>query len=204
MIETKEAYPLYWPVGYNRTPNSHKTNAPFQTAFAQARDAAINELKKMGAKNIIISSNVPLRKDGIPYAVPFGESQRVTADTGIAVYFDWNNDTKVLCCDAYVHLDDNMQAIRKTLEALRGIDRWKASDILSRVFAGFAALPAATIVPYKDIWKILDLEGMPANVQVVHDQYRIKAKQCHPDTGGTAEDFTELQNAYKQALSQFN
>ena len=57
-----EAYPLRWPIGYKRTPYNEKTYAQFQTAFAKARDGAIYQLKKVGASDIIISTNTPVKK----------------------------------------------------------------------------------------------------------------------------------------------
>lgn len=195
-----EAYPLHWPLGYKRTPSNQKKHAAFQTAFAKARDAAIDELKKMGAKNVIVSTNIPLRKDGLPYAVPFGTISRVTDDTGIAVYFSYSGETRVLCCDAFLSLDDNMQAIRKTIEALRGIERWQVSEMLNRTFTGFKALPESTEAE-KNIWDVLELRVKPDNVEKVKDAYRKLAQTKHPDKPtGSHEDFTELQNAYNRAL----
>ncbi len=198
-----EAYPLCWPVGYKRTSAFLKKHAPFQTNFAKARDGAIDELKKMGAKNVIISTNVPLRRDGLPYAVPFGNAKGVTDDTGVAVYFDYDDDTKVLCCDAFHTLDDNMQAINKTIEALRGIDRWQVSDMLSRVFTGFKAIPEMTSASI-DVWNELGLNEKPDNSVIVHQAYKQQAKIKHPDKGGSPEAWERLQLAYKLALQFFN
>lgn len=195
-----EAYPLQWPLAYKRTPSNLKAHATFKTAFAQARDMAIDELNRMGAKNIIISSNVPLRRDGLPYAVPFGNSKSITDDTGIAVYFDYGGETKVLCCDAFICLDDNMQAIRKTIEALRGIERWQVSEMLSRAFTGFKALPESTEAE-KNIWDVLELRVKPDNVEKVKEAYRKLAQSKHPDKPtGSHTAFTELQEAYSKAL----
>jgi hypothetical protein len=197
-----EAFPLCWPVGYKRTLNSQKKHAPFKTSFANARDGVIRELKLMGATGIIISSNVPLKRDGLPYAVPFGNSKSITDDTGIAVYFTFNNEQKVLCCDAFICLDDNMQAINKTVEALRGIDRWGCSDILNQTFTGFKAL-SDTTMRESEVWQILGLHIKPAGIETLHAAYRSMAKKLHPDAGGTAEAFHRLQQAYEQAKNLF-
>lgn len=201
---TIEAYPLTWPIGYKRTPHAAKKHAQFQTSFASARDGVIYQLKKMGAKDIIISSNVPIKRDGLPYSVPYGKSNSVTDDAGIAVYFNFQNDQKVLCCDAYHTLDDNMHAINKTVEALRGIDRWQVSEILTRAFTGFTALPETITLNSKSIWEILGLNEKPASSAIVHQAYKQQVKKVHPDAGGSVEGFHELQVAYNQALSHFN
>lgn len=194
-----EAYPLQWPVGYKRTPDNQKKHAPFQTSFAKARDGVINELKRMGAKDIIISTNVPLKRDGLPYAVPFGNSKSITDDTGIAVYFGFNKEQKVLCCDAWESLDDNMQSINKTVEALRGIDRWGCSDILNQTFTGFKALPEQT--SGKPWYEVLEVSN-DAGEATIKEAYRKKAFQHHPDRGGNSNMFYAIQQAYQQALSK--
>lgn len=195
-----EAYPLQWPLGYKRTPATHKKDAPFQTAFAKARDGIIYELTKMYAKDIVISSNVPVKKDGLPYAVPFGQWKNITDDTGIAVYFNFNKEQKVICCDAYLSLDDNMQAINKTVEALRGIDRWQCSDIINQTFTGFKAIPEKT--GGKAWWDVLQCKP-DASEDVIRQQYKRLAKDYHPDiNNGNSEKFIDLQTAYQQALSK--
>jgi hypothetical protein len=45
-------------------------------------------------------------------------------------------------CDRWDSVADNVQAIRKTIEALRGIERWGTGDMVQRAFAGFVALPS--------------------------------------------------------------
>ena len=72
-----EAFPLQWPIGYKRT--SWQQSSRFNTSFANARDQIVKELRLMGAKNVIISTNVPLRQDGLPYA-----NFKAIADTGVA------------------------------------------------------------------------------------------------------------------------
>lgn len=190
-----EAYPLQWPIGYKRAAN--KTHAQFKTAFAKARDGIIYELKRMGATDIIISTNVPLKRDGLPYAVPFG-SKNVTDDTGIAVYFTFNKQQKVICCDAYHTLDDNMQAINKAVEALRGIDRWKCSDIINQTFTGFKAIPEN--VETETWYQILGVNKMANTVQI-KEAYFKKAKETHPDSGGNTESFNKVRRAYEQAMA---
>lgn len=59
----------------------------------------------------------------------------------MAVYFTHEKEPKCFACDCFDRVEDNLQAIRKTIEALRGIERWGSSEMLNRVFKGFAALP---------------------------------------------------------------
>lgn len=193
-----EAYPLQWPIGYKRI--AVKQHAAFQTTFASARDNTIRELKMLGAKDIIISTNIPLKRDNTPYAVEYGKWKNITDDTGIAVYFTLNNEQKVICCDAYLCFDDNMQAIRKSIEALRGLDRWKCSDMINQAFTGFKALPEQT--GGAAWWDVLQCK-QDASDEVIKAQYRRLAMDYHPDkNNGDNSKFIILQNAYQQALNK--
>ncbi len=188
-----DAYPLQWPAAWPRT--KYPKSARFNTSFAVARDEALYELRLLGAKDIIISSMIELRRDGLPYA-----NQRVT-DTGIAVYFKLNGEDQCIPCDKWTTTADNMQAIRKTIEALRGLERWGAKEMVNAAFRGFKALPESAIVtPYtKRAWYEV-LEVSPnASEAVIKAAYRQKMLVAHPDHGGTEADFQEVQNALKES-----
>lgn len=75
-----EAFPLSWPVSWART--SHPKSSRFKTTFKTARDGVLREVRLMGGKGVIISSNIQLKRDGLPYA-----NFPKLSDTGIAVYF---------------------------------------------------------------------------------------------------------------------
>lgn len=195
-----EAYPLCWPVGYKRTTSEAKTHAAFRASFAFARDGVIRQLEAMDATNIIISSNVPLKRDGLPYAVPYGSVNAVD-NTGIAVYFDYQGETKVLACDRWMSLDDNMQAIHKTVHALRGIERWKVSEMMTRAFTGFKALPQSTQHSARPWWEVLGVFP-DANAEQIKAAYKAKVQQFHPDKGGRHEDFVEVLEAFQKATNQ--
>lgn len=60
------AHPLTRAIIYPRIPQHKREAAKFEVSFAVARDDLMRELRLLGAKNVIISSNVPLRKDGLP------------------------------------------------------------------------------------------------------------------------------------------
>ena len=85
MNDTAQAYPLQWPAGWPRTPSAKReTDSRFGgkggLTMGRARDQLVAELHRLGAGSIVISSNVPLRPDGLPYA----ETRRLD-DPGVAV-----------------------------------------------------------------------------------------------------------------------
>jgi len=185
-----EGYPLCWPVGYKRT--TWPISARFDTSFAAARDRIVKELRLMGAKDVIISTNVPLRQDGLPYA-----NFKAIQDTGVAVYFTYDKEQMVFCCDKWNKVEDNLQAICKTINSFRMMPEWGVSDMLKRAFTGFKTLPEQVT----ETWFTILGVSKNATEQEIKEAYRTKAKIHHPDKGGDAKEFHKINEAYKSALS---
>lgn len=193
MNETKEveAYPLSWPDGWKRT--QRRRRAPFKTGFGDARNYLFDELRRMGGKRIVLSTNVPLRNDGMPRAnmAPDGR------DHGVAVYFQWKEKSMVLACDRFDRIHDNIHAIAKTIDALRGIDRWGASDMMERAFSGFKQLAAENAG--ESWWSILFCSPT-ASLEDVEAAFRREAKVTHSDIpGGDTARMQKLNWARDQA-----
>lgn len=177
-----EAFPLQWPEGWQRTAEHSREDGQFSTTLAAARDGLMAEISRMGGRMPVLSSNLTLRLDGLPYA-----NQPRPADPGVAVYFTHKGKPMCFACDRYKTPAANTQAVRKTIEAIRGIERWGASDMMERAFRGFAALDAP-VTGWKSVLDPEDPEG----------SYRRLRKASHPDHGGDAERFHEIQKAYEQ------
>jgi hypothetical protein len=197
MEPNKQSFPLSWPVGYKRTDN--RLSSGFKRSPEDAITSLKSELAKIGAKNIIISSNAAVKTNGEIYADAMGR----LADPGVAVYFDYKKNHVVLCCDTFEKVWENVNAIARTLQSLRTIDRYGVSDFLNRSFTGFAALPEPIATPYKREWWVV--LGVPPNASasLVRDAFKIKVKMVHPDMGGSVEAFNELQRAFDEALKEF-
>lgn len=177
-----DAFPLQWPAGWQRTSPHRRERGAFKTSFAKARDELMSEISRMGGRLPVLSSNMALRRDGLPYA-----QQVRIEDPGIAVYFERKGRPMCFACDRYTTVEANTQAIRKTIEALRGIDRWGASDMMERAFTGFVALEAP-----RDDWRAVLDESDPEG------SYRRLRAQHHPDRGGEAGEFHRIQQAFEQ------
>ena len=193
-------HPLDWPAGYPRT--DHRQTSRFQTSLADARDGLLEELERMGAKNVVISSNIETYERGgrrIPYA-----NQAEPSDPGIAVYFQWREEPYALACDHWQKTAGNMQALRKTVAAMRGLERWKVSDMLKRTFSGFKALPGEGETAGNSWWEVLDIPRKSATPEKVRHAYRKRSKDLHPDQGGSPAEWHRLQDAYERALEAVN
>ena len=188
-----EAYPLYWPEGWKRTPSYNRSHSRFKTGFATSRDFLIAEVKRLGGTAVVLSTNVRLRGDGLPYA-----SEREPEDGGAAIYFTYKKAQMCFACDRYKTVKENLTAIGKTIEALRGMERWGASDMMERAFRGFAQLPSAT---GRDWWDVLQVSRNSSRA-LIESQFRSLARERHPDSGGSHAAMAELNNAREQALKE--
>lgn len=188
-----EAYPLQWPPGWARTPVERREHARFKCEPGKARDGLLRELDRLGAISPKLSSNIPTRNDGLPYA-----RHAQPSDSGVAVYFILKGKQMSFACDKWRTVADNMHAIELTISALRGIERWGSSSILERAFAGFAALPAPPSArPFTEVL------GIPAgaNLAVAKVARNSLLRKYHPDFGSepNVDKMAEVNLAYGEA-----
>lgn len=189
-----EAYPLYWPSGWKRTPPSKQwENRRFRRALIPNVRAIEKEIWRLGGDRLIISTNIPLTRLGLPCA-----NVRQPEDRGVAVYFRYKAKNMCFACDSYHLVEENLRAIGKTIEALRGIERWGASDMMERAFRGFAALSAAPD------WRITLELGPDATLADIEAAFKRLAKLHHPDMeGGDHTRFVEINAAHDAAIRDF-
>lgn len=198
-----KAYPLQWPVGWPRTEqriNSRFGNYNNKPSIGKASQYVVDEIRMLcGEKwvddiDYVISSNLRTRLDGLPYS-----NQAQPDDPGIAVYFMYNGQQMVIACDTFEKIGCNLWAIGKTVEALRGIDRWGCSELMNRAFTGFKALPEnSTNTGDASPWEILGVTK-DMNAGEIKKKYRELCKKYHPDVSPSNEEyFLAIKNAYEE------
>lgn len=189
-MNAAEAYPLYWPLSRPRMHHRDRERSRFKTTFGVARDTLVKEIRLLKARegSVVLSTNIPLRRDGLPYA-----DARAPEDPGVAVYFtDAKGRQVAIGCDRWDRVADNIHAISLTIGALRGLDRWGTSQMVEAAFSGFAALPDR---PVGRPWTVV-LGSMPGDhPDVVRLAYARLARERHPDRGGSEEAMQELNAA---------
>lgn len=185
-----EAYPLYWPHGWPRTPSRQQERSRFARTPGRAQSGLLAELRQLGAKRIILSSNIPLRKDGLPYA-----SRNEPEDAGVAAWFTLDGEEQCIPCDRWWRVWENTHAIALSVGALRGLDRWGAKSMMRAAFRGFAALPAP------NDWRGVLGQDVPDRA-AVERRFRELARERHPDRGGSHAMMTELNAARDAALRE--
>jgi hypothetical protein len=203
-----EAYPLQWPDGVPRT------GTPKYSAFGVrgqgvpcgvAIQEVLEELRRHGARTIVISTNLPTRADGLPMA----SASAKVSDNGTAVY--WTERVRdrlaphVITCDRWRNLGCNLHAISLSLQALRGLDRWGAVR-REQAFAGFRELPGGD-TPVARPWREV-LGGMPSgldakrSLELARARYRALMASHHPDRGGDLEVAISLNKAIEEAIAE--
>jgi hypothetical protein len=165
-------------------------------SFLKARDDLARELRLLGGDKVVVSTNVPIRRDSLPlanYAEPI--------DPGVAVYW-WERSgadrvERVIACDQWRRVKDNLRAAGLAIAALRMLKRTGASQILDRAFVGLTALAASN--PVRTWREVFDWGNRPLNREYLDSMYRTLAQLRHPDRGGSDEAMRELNAAYEQA-----
>lgn len=193
MSKTIDAYPLNWPLTWPRT--DYPERSRFGVSFAVARDELLSELDMLGATDVVISSNVELRRDGLPYA-----NRPEPTDTGVAIYFTIDGRQQCIPVDRWDRVKDNLRAAGLTIAALRGLERWGAKHMVDAAFAGFAALPAGG-TSGEAWWEVLRV-SRHINDEDLRHTYLMLVKESHPDSGGDPERFLAIQMAYDQAVRE--
>lgn len=192
--ESITKFPLAWPAYKPRTIYYRTEHARFdkERSFATVRDELIKELNRLGAREVIISTNIPLRQDGYPYA-----NFKRPEDMGVAVYFKKDGKSMCFSCDRWKRIEDNMYAITKTIDALRGVARWGSGDMVQAAFTGFQALP-----PPGPTWR--DVLGYPPGVPVRREDVRHLYRKARSTAHGLgAEAFQKVESAWRQFEQEF-
>ena len=211
MNEQATRFPLYWPVGWKRTPRHQRKRASFRRhvrgvntgtgevvhraeikalTVSDALKRLSRELLLLGANDEILSSNVSVRLDGLPRS---GQPQ--PDDPGAAVYFKLKKKDLCLACDSWDRVADNIAAIAQHIDALRRIDRYGVGS-LDQAFAGYAALPPAA--SGEEWWIVLQISP-DATLEQAEEAFRKLARTQHPDVGGSHDAMSALTEARDRA-----
>lgn len=203
------AYPLQWPTGWPHYASrktarfSTKARSRFASSLSVSEGVqrVLLELERMGytRDDIVISTNVPVRLDGLPRS-----DRGEPGDPGAAVYWRTRKgEHKVMAVDVYDRVADNLAAVAATLDAMRAIERQGGAQVLERAFTGFTALPAPGQTVKRDWQDVLGLRGTPLPTrEQVKAAYRRLASEHHPDRGGTEAMMAELNVAQDEALKE--
>jgi hypothetical protein len=147
-----EAYPLRWPEGWPHLRESdNRFGGSRRLSMGRAYDQLMGELRLLGARNIIVSSNVPLRSNGLPC---YSEA-RLINDPGVAVYFTFKKKPLVMARDGFTSPAGNIRSPTLAIEGLRQLERHGGSVMLERAFTGFVAIaPPNWKKPWRQVFGV--------------------------------------------------
>lgn len=216
MSDQIQAYPLTWPITVPRTASHIRERGNFGKVqgtgdgltymgkkpieFGAALNRLKGELKRAGAKDIVVSTNVPTRGDGMPYA-----SARQPEDPGVAVYFKREGQPMCFPCDRFKRLADNVTAIAKHIDAMRGMERWGVGTS-AQLYSGYKALPpkGGTSEAGPAWWTVLGV-GLNATRDQIEAAFKQLARKYHPDVPvtGDAGAMATINRAREAALMTY-
>jgi hypothetical protein len=190
------ASPLSWPTGWTRSRRRERSQFDRNLSVYKANQQVLAELERLGARNPIISTNLTLRRDGLPYS-----GQKAPLDPGVAVYFTLKGEERVLACDRWSSVQENLRAIAKHIEAIRGQLRWGVGSI-EQAFRGFTGLPERA--GQEAHWRVVlgFPAGAPVSPEMVNLRFKDLMRTRHTDVGGSQADAADLSRARVDALRE--
>lgn len=209
----RDAYPLKWPAGWprsqvQRSAKFHTVQGPTaehawkkkaELSVWDATQRILRALAQMGGKDVVISTDIPLRQDGLPMS-----NRRAPSDNGAAVYWMLDGESQCMAVDLYDRIADNLAAVAATIDAMRAIERHGGAQILKRAWMGLKALPASTapvmttVQAAEQLAKMAQLPGSATSVLASADEARriarIATSHWHPDRNrGSQTEFLLVQ-----------
>ncbi len=185
-------------MGWKRTERHRRQRAKFSSGGSDisvwgAVQRLAAEVERLGGRNVILSTNLETRLDGLPYS-----NQANPSDPGAAVYFTLKGQDRCLACDTWSTVAGNIAALAAHIDALRRIDRYGVGTI-EQAFAGYSALPAPA-ADWRSVFGFSDGRGV--ELAEVERRYRQLAQQVHPDKGGTDGEMARLNVAIDSARAE--
>lgn len=175
------AFPLAWPAHKPRTGWSRRKSGQFKKddrpiSREQAIKRVQHEVSLLGGGYLIVSSDVPIRRDGMPYSNRSHEPM----DPGVCVYFRMAGKPYAMACDTFDNLAQNIAAVAGHMEATRKIERYGVATAAETLQA-FTALPAPTAPAGPPWWEVLGIIPERATPAAVSAIYREEAKRVGDD-----------------------
>lgn len=188
--------------------SSNRVPTRFRTSWSDTLELLEREVDALRGRDLVIEVDVAesdLRLDGTIRA------RARAASPAVIVAFESKHGPLLYRCDRFTaqwagQPDDwqqNVRAIALTLEALRAVDRYGATQT-GQQYTGWRQIEAtAAIVTESPLQVLAELAGVPFGdgPKDVPRLVSLARRQAHPDRGGTSETWARF-NAALKALPQ--
>lgn len=190
-------------------PHSKREPTRFRSSWVETQDQLEREVKMLHGANLVIE--VDLRPQDLKLNGEIRANAREAETPGVIVMFTTKtHGDLVYRCDTYradyafqgPHWQHNVRAIAKTLEALRAVDRYGATDT-GQQYTGFKALPAGRAMPASHMTRsaaaelleriavgdegnlrVRSVEMILADSELATETWRHARAMVHPDRRG--------------------
>jgi hypothetical protein len=164
-----------------------------------AVDRLEDQLERLGAQAVVLSTNLELRLNGQPRA-----GQRDPEDPGAAVWFNLNKKRMVLACDKWTRVADNIAALAAHIRSIRSVESYGVGT-MEQAFEGYRTLEdfSSGTLPWKRVLGFRD-DSRPTLAEV-ESKYRTRMKEIHPDMSGQSGlQASQLNVAIGQARAELS
>jgi hypothetical protein len=182
-----------------------RKRSQFKAGYSDTLQAIERELRHLQATNVVIQADCDvrmIRNDGMLRA------DAKLNGPGVILSFDSKHGPLSYPCDTYIHWTCNLRAIALSLEALRSVDRYGVTRRAEQ-YQGWARLPGPAPAPTMNASTAAGILVNAAGVDFsrinrdnLADVYRRACAKTHPDAGGDAEKFKQVQAA-KAVIDDF-
>jgi hypothetical protein len=190
-----------WP----REMTKNRKRAQFKAGYNPSLALLDNELLKLGASNVVFEialTDADIRLDGRP------RSGAKPSHPGVIVSFDTKHGRLSYPCDTFDRYEDNVRAIALSLEHLRAVDRYGVTK-RGEQYAGWSQLPPPmvteppmTLEAAREIFKAVT--GSVPMWATLNELYHKAVMKTHPDRGGDARSFRQVQRAKEVFDKEFS
>ena len=177
-------------------PTMSRKKAPFKQHATRMWDLLDRELANVRAKDVVLSGYFrpqDFKRDGGVFA-----HARPTSP-GIVLEFTRGADRLRFMADLYLVWLDNVDAIARTLEKLRAVERYGVMS--GSQYQGYKAIPAstsATTSTHVDAALVRSWANVEHNAPITVDVVRSARRNAHPDAGGSHAGFIAINDAAKR------
>jgi hypothetical protein len=186
-MASPSAYPLQWPSGWPRTGAGARQRWPNAVTLSAALTDLEREMRLLGVRQIVLSSNCSL-------------GMQNADDPGVVAYGFYDTQQIAVPCDRWTTVAANVRAIAKTIEAMRGMERWGAKHMIKAMFQGFTAIRGPGPKPWRETLGLQPTASV--NAEMVRARVRELAMLHHPDRGGDAALMAEINAAADAAIQE--